>query len=89
MVLVLHGLNQLVGQLLLLLHRQLKELLPLLELVIQGHNRLLLVLEVSAHKGVLMLGLLQALDNELLLLLVLGDSQDHIIIRGHRLVNII
>jgi hypothetical protein len=46
-------------------------------------------MQVSPHEGVLVLGLLQALNNQLLLLLVLRDSQDNIVVGGHGLVTII
>lgn len=71
-ILVLHGLHELLRELLLLLDCQLQELLSLLDLVLEGHDHLLLLVEVSAHQGVLVFGLLEALDDKLLLFLVLG-----------------
>ena len=71
-ILVLHGFHELLRELLLLLDCQLQELLSLLDLVFERHNDLLLLVEVSTHHGVLLLGLLEALNDQLLLFFVLG-----------------
>jgi len=62
-VLVFHGLNELLRELLLLLDGELQELLPFLDLVFEGDDDLLLLVEVSAHHGILVFGLLEALDD--------------------------
>ena len=63
MVLVLHGLDELLREFLLLLDGELQELFTLLDLVFEGDDDLLFLVEVRAHKGVLVLGLLETLDD--------------------------
>jgi hypothetical protein len=71
-VLVLHGFDELLREFLLLLDGELQELFAFLDLVLEGDDDLLLLVEVRAHKGVLVLGLLETLDDQLLLGFVLG-----------------